>query len=249
MRRMSSVEPAYLPDPPEPVRRPIMKMTWATLTFLHWPYRPDEVQPLLPPGLRVETFRDRAWVGLVPFAMTVRWPGMPALPWLSFFPETNVRTYATGPDGRSGVWFLSLDAARLPAVLAARVGWGLPYFWSRMRVRRAGDVVRYDSVRRWPGPAAHLHAEASVGAELTVPSGPAFEHFLTARYALWAYHAGRLWRSKAEHPRWALRRAGIRRLDTSLLTAAGLPSPSGAPVVHFADGVEVRVARPTLVSS
>ena len=75
------------------------------------------------------------------------------VPWLSRFCETNVRTYVTAPDGSRGVWFLSLDASRLPAVVTARAGYQLPYFWSAMSYHRAGDVVAYRCRRRWPRPA------------------------------------------------------------------------------------------------
>ena len=43
----------------------------------------------------------------------------PALPWISAFPELNVRTYIRVAD-RPGVYFFSLDAARWLAVAAAR---------------------------------------------------------------------------------------------------------------------------------
>ena len=55
----------------------------------------------LPPGLEVETFDGSAWVGLVPFAMRVTLPRSPLVPWLSRFPETNVRTYARSADGNT----------------------------------------------------------------------------------------------------------------------------------------------------
>jgi uncharacterized protein YqjF (DUF2071 family) len=221
-----------------------MHMTWTTITFVHWAYEPRVVQRLLPPGLKVETFGDRAWVGLVPFRMTVWWPGVPPMPWLSVFPETNVRTYARGPDGRTGIWFLSLDAARLPAVVAARVGWGLPYFWASMSVTRADDMVRYASVRRWPGPPASLDADVRVGEPIPATELGALDHFLTARFVLWSHHLGRLWHSAADHPPWPLRRATVTRLDSTLLAAAGLPAPTTDPLVHHSDGVRVRVARP-----
>ena len=82
----------------------------------------------------------------------LRTPVAPALPWFTSFPETNVRTYVRGPDGRVGLWFFSLDAARLEPVLVARSTYALPYMWSAMRVERDGAVVRYRSRRRWPGP-------------------------------------------------------------------------------------------------
>src|SRR6266545_3145162 len=155
------------------VRRPVMLQHWRRLTFLHWPYPPPAVQALLPPGLEVETFDGAAWVGLVPFLMDgVRPPGVPPLPWASRFPETNVRTYALGPDGRGAIWFLSLDAARLGAVLTARASYALPYFWSRMSVGSGAppdpgvtgaagpapagprvDRLAYRGRRRWPRPA------------------------------------------------------------------------------------------------
>ena len=79
-------------------------------------------------------------------------PVAPAPPWFTSFPETNVRTYVVGPDGREGLWFFSLDAARLEPVLVARSTYALPYMWSAMRVERDGAAVRYRSRRRWPGP-------------------------------------------------------------------------------------------------
>ena len=98
-----------------------MYQTWRWLSFLHWSYQPEVLQRLLPDGLRPHTFDGRAWVGLTPFLLQdQRTPAAPALPWFTSFPETNLRTYVVGPDGREGLWFFSLDAARLEPVLAAR---------------------------------------------------------------------------------------------------------------------------------
>ena len=114
-----------------------MRNEWRELTFLHWSYDPDEVQRLLPNGLRVETWNDKAWVGLVPFRMHVRTRRGPYLPWISHFPETNLRTYVRGPNGEVGVWFFSLEASRLPAVVIGRVGYGVWYHWARMKIQHA----------------------------------------------------------------------------------------------------------------
>lgn len=100
---------------------------------------------MVPPPLEVETCEGAAWVGLVPLVTEVRL-GAPR----TRFPETNVRTYVRGPDGRPGVWFFSLDAARSLAVAGARLAYRLPYMWSRMRVQRDGARVRYESRREWP---------------------------------------------------------------------------------------------------
>ena len=107
---------------------------WDELTFLHWRFRREEVQRLLPAGLEVETCDGSAWVGLVPFYLRVGAPRVRPIPWFSQFAETNVRTYVRSADGESGIWFFSLDAARLPAVLAARTTYWLRYFWADMGV-------------------------------------------------------------------------------------------------------------------
>jgi uncharacterized protein len=75
------------------------------------------VQRLLPDGLTAETHDGAAWVGLVPFYMRVATSGGQRVPWVSNFCETNVRTYVRDHAGHSGIWFFSLDAARLGAVV------------------------------------------------------------------------------------------------------------------------------------
>ena len=228
-----------------PVSRPLMHHRWTAVTFLHWPYRPEVVQRLLPPGLEVETADGAAWVGLVPFRMEdVRLPGLPPLPWASSFPETNVRTYVRDRHGRPGIWFFSLDAARLGAVVAARATYRLPYFWAAMSVRRNGVQVRYRSRRLRPGPrGARCHALVEVGDAFERSEPGPLDHFLTARFRLYTVIAGRGAVADAEHPPWPLVRARLLDLEDDLVVAAGLPWPGQSPLVHFSPGVQVRVGR------
>ena len=222
-----------------------MRHDWTRLTFLHWSYDVAVVQRLLPPGLEVEPWDGRAWVGLVPFHMRVRGPVGRPVPWLSFFPETNVRTYVRGPDGRTGVWFFSLDAGRLAPVVAARASHRLPYFWSGMSIDEDGPDITYRSTRTWPGPSG---ADSVITIRRGTPFEPAeltdFDHYLTARVALWAPLRRGLSQARAEHAPWPLRRASVVELDEGLVRAAGLPEPAGEPVVHYSDGVEVKIGRP-----
>jgi uncharacterized protein YqjF (DUF2071 family) len=224
------------------VRHPVMYQQWRRLTFLHWRYPAELVQAGLPAGLTVETMDGTAWVGLIPFLMVgVRAPGAPEVPWLSRFPETNVRTYVRGPDGRPGIWFFSLDASRLPPVLTARATYGLPYFWSRMAVRVGPGTLAYRSRRRWPGPVgAYCDADVEVGGPM--PTGP-LDEFLTARFRLYSRFAGRLVTAEAGHPPWPLHRGRVTALDQNLVQAAGLPAPTEEPLVHTTPGVSVRIGR------
>jgi hypothetical protein len=220
-----------------------MHQTWSWLTFLHWPYPPAVVERLLPASLRAHTFNGRAWVGLTPFVLgDLRTPVAPAPPWFRRFPETNVRTYVVGPDGREGLWFFSLDAARLEPVLVARAAFALPYQWSAMTVERDGPVVRYRSRRRWPGPGPAASAvTVEVGERLAPGELGGLDHHLTARWQLYTTFGPLLARATVDHEPWPLHRAAVRELDSDLVAAAGLPGPKGEPLVHWSPGVRSRI--------
>ncbi|MEZ5246899.1 MAG: DUF2071 domain-containing protein [Acidimicrobiales bacterium] len=233
---------------PVEVRHASMIHRWDQLTFLHWSYDPDVVQRLLPEGLTVDTFDGRAWVALVPFEMEVRPPRGPALPWISHFWETNVRTYVIAPDGTRGVWFLSLDAARLAAVVTARTVYRLPYHWSAMSLERVGDTVTYTSRRRWPGPrGASSRVKVRIGEPCEPDEISELEHHITARWRLYSMTQRGLRAALAEHSPWPLHRAEVLELDDELLTAGGLPAPTGDPICHWSPGVEVRIGVPRRV--
>jgi uncharacterized protein len=239
------------PDPavcPYVIDRPVMMQRWATLTFLHWSFDPAAVQRLLPPSLTVETFDDRAWVGLVPFFMHVWLPHTRPVPWVSRFCETNVRTYVRDESGRSGIWFFSLDAARLGAVVTARTTYRLPYFWSRMRLTRTDTTVASSCRRRWPDGGAKSNVAVDVGAPYAATELSDRDHFLTARWLLFSVARARYRFARAAHPVWPLRRASVRECRDELLTAAGLPGNDDAPLVHFSEGIDVRIGRPERVS-
>jgi uncharacterized protein len=239
---MAGPEPMSPVDVPQSplVPRPVMFQDWRDLTFVHWRYPAAAVQALLPTGLTVEEFDGSAWIGLVPFRMDrVRPPVGPALPWLSRFPETNVRTYVRAADGTAGIWFFSLDAARMPAVLAGRGTYRLPYAWSRMSVRVTPDRYTYRSRRSWPAPRG-ARCDAVVSRGPAVAPGP-IEYFLTYRFRLYSVLGGRLVTAQAAHPPWPLHTGRIEALDESLTAAAGLPAPSGDPLVHTSPGVSVRI--------
>jgi uncharacterized protein len=228
-----------IPESPV-VHRPVMYQSWLDLTFLHWRYPAEAVQRLLPPGLTVQEFDGSAWIGLVPFTMSgVRFPGVPALPWMSRFPETNVRTYVVGPDGAQGIWFFSLDATRLPAVLVGRTTYRLPYLWSRMRVRATPEQFRYTSSRRWPGPRG-ARCDAVITRGAAVEPGP-LDYFLTYRFQLYSVIRGRLVRAYAAHGPWPLYGGTVESLSESVIAAGDLPAPEGEPLVHTSPGVTVRI--------
>jgi uncharacterized protein YqjF (DUF2071 family) len=219
-----------------------MAQSWSDVTFVHWRYPIPDVAALLPDGLTVEPWDGAAWVSLVLLRMRVRPPGAPQALTVATFPETNVRTYVVGPTGEPGIWFFSLDAGHLAAVLAARLGWGLPYFWADMRIEQTSQRLRYVSRRHGVVLTGGRHdVVVEPGAPIPRDDVTAFDDYLTARFTLWHMVAGRLARTPADHPPWQLRRADVPRCEQTLLRAAGLPEPVGDPVAHYSPGVDVKI--------
>jgi uncharacterized protein len=224
------------------ISRPSTRQTWRDLTFLHWPYEPALIRPLVPAPLELDLYDGLAWVGLVPFVITdLTHPSAPAIPWLSNFAETNLRTYVIDRTGKRGVWFFSLDAARLAAVIGARTVYALPYFWNRMSVICEAPSVRYKSVRLH-GPKAS--AEIAVRTGETIASPSELDLFLTARFRLYAARGSQILTAGIDHAPWPLRRATVCLLKQNLLRAAGLPDPSQEPLALFSGRLDVLVGPP-----
>jgi len=213
-----------------------MRQTWHDLLFAHWPVSQDLLRAQIPPDLTLDSFDGTPWIGIVPFHMTgVTARGVPALPWVSAFPELNVRTYVTA-NGKPGVWFFSLDAARGVAVAAARTFFNLPYFTASMQVLVMKDAVDYDSRRKR---ARDRLAEFSAQ---YAPVGPSFqpvpgslEYFLTERYCLYGVTRRRhLYRLDIHHLPWELQPADATFRRNTMAEAAGIELPAGTPLLHFA---------------
>lgn len=229
--------------PPEAVRWPVMFQEWNRITFLHWRYRPEIIAPLLPQRLELDTFDGAAWIGLTPFLLRgLRPPWVPAIPWISRFPEMNVRTYVRGPDGERGIWFFSLEADRLAAVLGARLGYRLPYRWARMSIRQHAGEMEYKSERHF----GRGRAEVVVRLGDPIRSND-HQRFLTARFRLYTRLGNRLAFAQVQHAPWPLHLASATRLEQDVIEHSGLPEPTGDPLVHFSPGVVVRIGRPRLV--
>jgi len=197
----------------------IASQRWSDLTFLHWRVASTDVAPLLPAGIVPDEFGGTSWVGLIPFRLDrATLFGSPPVPYFGNFVEINVRLYGVDFWGRRGVVFLSLEASRLAAVLAARASFGLPYQWAKTRMQREGRLVGYDSQRHGGGPSSMIRSR--MGAPIN--AGPLAD-FLTARWGLFTRRGGKTVWLPNEHPPWRLHSAELLDLDDELLAAAGLP--------------------------
>ena len=234
---------------PMPAGPWIMTQSWHDLLFAHWPVGADALRKRVPPGLELDLFDKQAWVGVVPFHMTNVAPrGVPALPWVSAFPELNVRTYVR-VGAKPGVYFFSLDAGSPVAVAVARTMFNLPYYSATMEVTSDAGGVRYLSRR-----AAAGGADADFTARYR-PIGPVFaaqpgslEYFLTERYCLYTLtDSFELRRLDIHHPPWPLQLAEATIEVNTMADAAGIKLPSMAPLLHFAKRQDVVAWPPAAV--
>lgn len=228
-----------------PAGTPLLYQQWGDLLFMHWPVPVVVLQPHLPPRLQLDTYDGMAWLAVVPFRMwDVHTRFTPPLPGTRSFQELNVRTYVH-LDGVPGVWFLSLDASNALAVWAARTFFHLPYLRANIeQTRPAPDQLQVAAMRTHAGvPPAHFRATWGVGEALPPAEPGSLAFFLTERYCLYASNAARtkLYRGRVAHAPWPLASASLLQFESSLIESHGLPTPTGAPVLHAGRAVSVEL--------
>jgi uncharacterized protein YqjF (DUF2071 family) len=227
---------------PLPEGRWTSRQSWCDLLFAHWPIPAADLRPLVPAQLTVQEFDSTSWIGVVPFRMrgVMRRP-LPDLPWISAFPELNLRIYVEH-GGKPGVWFLSLDAGNALAVWLARRFFHLPYFRARMSLEEQGASVRYESFRLSGPRGVEFEATYEPTSDPYEALPGSLEHWLTERYSLYARSSrGVLFRADIHHHPWPLQRAAAELGRNDLLTPHGLRVEGPPPLLHFARRLDVIV--------
>lgn len=217
----------------------IMKQTWHDLLFAHWPVAPVVIRHLVPSQLRLDMSSGHCWIGIVPFWMSRVSPrGIPALPGLSRFPELNVRTYVTY-GGKPGVYFFSLDAANVLAVWAARKFFYLPYFYASMHATEGAGSIHYSSKRE--DHSAEFHAAYRPITQVLPRNKNSLEHWLTARYCLYAVHQSEVYQCEIHHLPWPLQDAEALIEQNTMASAASINLPDTEPLLHFSKRLDVLI--------
>jgi uncharacterized protein YqjF (DUF2071 family) len=219
-----------------------MHQAWGKLLFMHWPIEAKQLRPLIPEALEIDTYNDTAWIAVVPFTM---WdirafpPYVPEVPGLNAMHELNVRTYVHY-NGTPGVWFFSLDCNSAAAVFGARTFYYLPYYNATIDLKQQGTRIGYE-LDRTDNPPASFSATWGIGDPLPSVGPDSLEFFLTERYCLFSEHKGAIYRSRIYHDPWPLRTAQVTTCSSSMIEALGLPTPTGPPLLHYAEELHVDI--------
>lgn len=236
------------PEPPGLPLPAIMDQRWIDAVFLHWRIPESVAARFMPRGVQPDIFDGTSWAGLIGFRMQEAGIGRgPGIPYLGSFNEVNVRLYSREPDGTRGVVFLSLDANRLPVVLAARAA-GIPYVWSRTGHEPPvnGSSITGYSVRRFRQDAAHSFFR--VAADLGTSAGDPLSTHVTARFGLHSNFRGRTLYIPNTHAPWPLHMADLLELKDGLMEAAGIKVEGPPESVLYSPGVRTQFGRPRFLS-
>lgn len=223
-----------------PNRRPVMYQSWDDLIFLHWACDPQEVQSRLPKGLLVDTFESQAHISIVGFKMNnVRPFNLPALPWLSFFNELNVRVYVVDQQGVPGVYFFSLDCDCWPAVTIARKFFSLNYVSTKMNFKTVGDKHQFDAQRKESNRIAQYKWQTGNNVQKAIPGTLVFH--LTERYNFFTEKNGQLLRGQVHHEPYELIDTTCTEYSDAPVTWNHFTSPQRPPdLVHACRGVKIQ---------
>ncbi|TGK26406.1 YqjF family protein [Leptospira stimsonii] len=218
-----------------------MVQYWEELAFLHWEIPKEFLDEVLPKDLEADLFDGKAYIGLVPFRMRgVRPIYLPPLPWLSYFPELNVRTYVKNGD-KPGVFFFSLDAGNRLVVEIARKFFYLPYLNAKISIRREDNQKEFFSMRKDHRAAtAEFHAEYKPISEVYRSKPGTLENWLTERYCLYSQDSkGRIYRGEVHHVPWPLQKGKCIIRKNALLQSHGIRIREDTFLVHYSESIQV----------
>lgn len=224
----------------------IGSQSWQKLLFLHWRMPAARIQAILPQGLNVQTFDGDAWLAVVPFSMEkIRPWWSPPIPGISWFLETNVRTYVRHNNGQTGVWFLSLDANHRLAVTIARRFWHLSYRSAEMSLKESGSRICYSGSCRNVKADYSIECHVPETSRLRTAAEDSLEHFLLERYHLFAQKPdGSYLVGQVHHEPYEYLDAELLKCRQTLTHSHGLPidNEHGPDHIAWSPGVSVKVS-------
>ncbi|MDB5054330.1 MAG: hypothetical protein JWM44_2380 [Bacilli bacterium] len=227
---------------PIPTSPWVMTQTWNHLLFAHWPVPVSLIRELIPINLTIDTFNGYAWIGIVPFEMSlIRMRWLPPIPFTTHFPEINVRTYVIA-ENKPGVYFFSLDATNSLAVAAARAFFSLPYYKAQMQVTTDKEKVFYKSKRTHKNiTQAQFTADYRPVSDIFHAHKATLDYWLTERYCLYTHKNSDLYRGDIHHLPWPLQKAESEISLNTMFPLLHSTITETKPLLHYAHQLKVLI--------
>ncbi|MEH7125174.1 DUF2071 domain-containing protein [Bacillus sp. JJ1532] len=217
-----------------------MRQTWRDLLFIHWPIPSEKLRKHIPASLEIDTFNGSAWLGIIVFVMDGIYPrGLPNISILPKFQEINVRTYVKC-NGKSGIYFLSLDVCDWASYTIAKRWLRLPYQSAQISIEKKGQNFHYKSIRK-----RKTKYEITIDGtykpleEVYLPKEGTLDHFLTERYCFFSSNNGiHTYCLEIHHQPWQLQKTEIEIYKNTLFTPFNIDVNKVTPISHFSKGTD-----------
>ena len=219
---------------------PILFQKWEKLSFMHWRVDKNIIKRHIPDNLTLDLYDNEAYIGLIPFMMkNVRPWWSVSVPFISNFPEFNIRTYVKKGNTR-GVFFITLDAQSIITRIYASNFFHLPYRYSRGYVIDKNGSFSWRSNRLYKG--YKLKGSCEGYGEYQQAKKGSLEEFLLERYYLFTSSGVYIKRGRISHERWNLKKARPKILINDFLESIslGVTQLLKPDFCHISDGVEVK---------
>lgn len=188
--------------------KPFLTAEWRYLVMLNFEAPEELLQPWVPKGTVLDTYRGKVYVSCVGFRfLKTQLKGVP-IPGHQNFDEFNLRFYVRRFDGenwRRGVVFLKEVVPKLAIAWTARLFYNEPYtalpMRHQLRVEGTPPAVRYEW--RLNGEWNFVEAEAEAETPAQIPKPGSLEEFIVEHY--WGYTPqkdGSVLEYHVEHPPW-----------------------------------------------
>ena len=178
---------------------------WNDVLFLHFEVAYNDLRPLIPDSIILDSFNDKYYISVVAFKMEhIRPAYLPAVNFISNFHEINVRTYVK-KNNKTGVYFINIEAAKVLSAFIAKSLSGLPY--------EKADIIRDKNAYINLNKQNNCYLDVTFDVEEKINHKTDLEKWLTERYSLFLIKNKKLHIYEIHHKEWDIYQVNIKRLD------------------------------------
>lgn len=208
----------------------IIAQKWSHVLFIHYEICPKRLQSLLPEGLEVDLYEEKAYISVVPFFMShIRFPITPAFPFINLW-ELNLRTYVKR-NGVTGIYFFTLDTHDLLGEFIATRFFHLPYRYRQMFGSIENNTYIFKATNQ-------LQLKAKID---HTPVQGKLSDWLSERYCLFTVNNQKqFFRGDVIHDKWKLQKVDSLQLENNFTNEFGFNQIKVPDLVSYAKEIDVK---------